>query len=109
MEHMMKVLQQEVDNTNQMILYQEGDSWYAYEHSAYFLASKLSSVSIKKEVWADGYDVVLVKAKVEDPLSPLGTGFELKWAADDKLHFAINEQIAGFSEWKENQLKKFSA
>jgi len=108
MERMMKVLQQEVDNTNQMILYQEGDSWYAYEHSAYLLASK-QSVIVKKEIWADGYDVVLVKAKIEDPLSPLGAGFTLKWAADDTLQFAIDEQLTGFPEWKENQLKKFSA
>ncbi len=109
MERMMKVLQQEVDNTNRMILYQEGDSWYAYEHSAYFLASKLSSVIVKKEILAEGYDVILVKAKVEDPLSPLSTGFTLKWAADDTLQFAIDEPITGFPEWKENQLKKFQA
>lgn len=109
MERMMNVLQHEVDNTNQLILYQEGNTWCAYEHSAYFLASKISSVIIKKEVIGDGYDVILVKAQVEDPLSPLASGVTLKWVADDQLQFVLDENITGFPEWKENQIKQISA
>lgn len=106
MEHMINVLQQEVDNTNQMILYQEGDEWCAYEHSAYYLAEKVSSVILKKEILGDGYDVILVKAQVKDPLSPLVPGVTLKWVADDKLQFIFDGDIDGFPEWKEKQIKQ---
>ena len=29
--------------------------------------------------------------------------------ADDKLQFQIRDRVEGFSEWKENELKKLSA
>ena len=33
----------------------------------------------------------------------------LKLVADDKLQFQIRDRVEGFSEWKENELKKLSA
>ena len=40
------------------------------------------------------------------PLSPTAV---LKLVADDKLQFQIRDRVEGFSEWKENELKKLSA
>ena len=79
------VLPHEVDNPNNVYLYLEGDAWCAYERSAYYLTQMEVSVV---------------------PLSPTAV---LKLVADDKLQFQIRDRVEGFSEWKENELKKLSA
>ena len=84
------VLPHEVDNPNNVYLYLEGDAWCAYERSAYYLTQMEVPVVLKKEVIHDDYDV-------------------LKLVADDKLQFQIRDRVEGFSEWKENELKKLSA
>ena len=57
------------------------------------------------------YDVVLLKAffAVNDMYLPLSPTAVLKLVADDKLQFQIRDRVEGFSEWKENELKKLSA
>ena len=97
------VLPHEVDNPNSVYLYLEGDAWCAYERSAYYL--------LKKEVIRSDYDVVLLKAffAVNDMYLPLSPTAVLKLVADDKLQFQIRDRVEGFSEWKENELKKLSA
>lgn len=96
------VLPHEVDNPNNVYLYLEGDAWCAYERSAYYLT--------QMEVPVD-YDVVLLKAffAVNDMYLPLSPTAVLKLVADDKLQFQIRDRVEGFSEWKENELKKLSA
>lgn len=66
---------------------------------------------LKKEVIHDDYDVVLLKAffAVNDMYLPLSPTAVLKLVADDKLQFQIRDRVEGFSEWKENELKKLSA
>lgn len=105
------VLPHEVDNPNNVYLYLEGDAWCAYERSAYYLTQMKVSVVLKKEVIHDDYDVVLLKAffAVNDMYLPLSPTAVLKLVADDKLQFQIRDRVEGFSEWKENELKKLSA
>lgn len=105
------VLLNEVDNPNSVYMYLEGDTWCAYERSAYYLAEKLASVVIKKEVIGEGYDVVLLKAQflVTDMCLPLSPGVALKSVADDKLQFCLDKRVDGFPEWKRKQLEKLSA
>lgn len=57
-----KVLMNEIDNLHGVYLYLEGDSWCAYERSAYYLAKLNVPVILQKEVIREGYDVVLLKA-----------------------------------------------
>ncbi|MDH6313975.1 hypothetical protein M2137_002768 [Parabacteroides sp. PFB2-10] len=104
------VLLNEVDNPNNVYLYLEGDVWCAYERSAYYLAA-MRSVILGKEVIGGGYDVVLLKAefRVDDMSLPLHPGVSLKLVADDKLQFSMNRSVAGFPEWKRQQLEKLSA
>ena len=98
------VLPHEVDNPNSVYLYLEGDAWCAYERSAYYLTQMEVPVVLKKEV-------VLLKAffAVNDMYLPLSPTAVLKLVADDKLQFQIRDRVEGFSEWKENELKKLSA
>ncbi len=56
-----KVLMNEIDNLHGVYLYLEGDSWCAYERSAYYLAKLNVPVILQKEVIREGYDVVLLK------------------------------------------------
>ena len=93
------VLPHEVDNPNSVYLYLEGDAWCAYERSAYYLTQMEVPV------------VVLLKAffAVNDMYLPLSPTAVLKLVADDKLQFQIRDRVEGFSEWKENELKKLSA
>ena len=71
----------------------------------------VAELRLKKEVIHDDYDVVLLKAffAVNDMYLPLSPTVVLKLVADDKLKFQIRERVEGFSEWKENELKKLSA
>lgn len=105
------VLPHEVDNPNSVYLYLEGDAWCAYERSAYYLTQMEIPVVLKKEVIRSDYDVVLLKAffAVNDMYLPLSPTAVLKLVADDKLQFQIRDRVEGFSEWKENELKKLSA
>ena len=82
-----KVLMNEIDNLHGVYLYLEGDSWCAYERSAYYLAKLNVPVILQKEVIREGYDVVLLKAlfAVDDMCLPLAPKMELKRVADDKL------------------------
>ena len=66
-----KVLMNEIDNLHGVYLYLEGDSWCAYERSAYYLAKLNVPVILQKEVIREGYDVVLLKAlfAVDDTVS----------------------------------------
>ena len=100
------VLPHEVDNPNNVYLYLEGE-----ERSAYYLTQMEVPVVLKKEVIHDDYDVVLLKAffAVNDMYLPLSPTAVLKLVADDKLQFQIRDRVEGFSEWKENELKKLSA
>ena len=68
-----KVLMNEIDNLHGVYLYLEGDSWCAYERSAYYLAKLNVPVILQKEVIREGYDVVLLKAlfAVDDMCLPL--------------------------------------
>ncbi len=99
------VLFHEIDNTNQIIMYLEGDDWCAYERSAYHLATQKPSVNIYREVVGDGYDVVLVKASFTmDELSDILSGLTLKLVADGRLQFVLEEKVNGFPEWKKELL-----
>lgn len=91
--------------------YLEGDSWCAYERSAYYLAKLNVPVILQKEVIREGYDVVLLKAlfAVDDMCLPLAPKMELKRVADDKLQFHMYDDIDGFPEWKASQLNKLPA
>lgn len=79
-----KVLMNEIDNLHGVYLYLEGDSWCAYERSAYYLAKLNVPVILQKEVIREGYDVVLLKAlfAVDDMCLPLAPKMELKRVAD---------------------------
>ncbi|MDL2278866.1 hypothetical protein LJC57_09775 [Parabacteroides sp. OttesenSCG-928-G07] len=107
------VLFNEIDNTNQVIMYLEGNDWCAYERSAYFLAAKKESVVLQKEVVGEGYDVVLLKAyfPMEELDLPLSKGLTLKFVADGRLQFLLEDKVDGghFPEWKKKQLEKMSA
>ena len=98
-----KVLMNEIDNLHGVYLYLEGDSWCAYERSAYYLAKLNVPVILQKEVIREGYDVVLLKAlfAVDDMCLPLAPKTELKRVAYD--------DIDGFPEWKASQLNKLPA
>lgn len=105
------VLLNELDNPNSVYLYLEGDTWCAYERSAYYLAEKVSFVILQKEIIKEGFDVILLKAvfpvdKMNLPLSP---GIALKSVADEQLLFSLDKQVEGFPEWKRKQLEKLSA
>lgn len=106
-----KVLVNEIDNASDVYLYLEGNSWCAYERSAYYLAKLNVPVKLVKEIVHEGYDVVLLKAyfAVDDMCLPLAPKTELRKVADDNLQFRVKECIDGFPEWKNSQLRRFSA
>ena len=60
---------------------------------------------------SDVVGLVLLKAffAVNDMYLSLSPTAVLKLVADDKLQFQIRDRVEGFSEWKENELKKLSA
>ena len=97
-----KVLMNEIDNLHGVYLYLEGDSWCAYERSAYYLAKLNVPVILQKEVIREGYDVVLLKAlfAVDDMCLPLAPKMELKRVADDKLQFHIMTILMVFPNGK---------
>jgi hypothetical protein len=106
-----QVLMNEVDNPDGVYMYLEGDSWCAYERSAYYLSSLRVPVKLEKEVVRGGYDVVLLKAMFKTsemtlPLSPMAL---LKQVSDDKVLFQIKDPARGFSQWKADQLRILSA
>lgn len=105
------VLLNEMDNPNNVYMYLEGETWCAYERSAYYLAEKVSSVMLRKEVVGGGYDVILLKAffPFNEMGLPLSSGMELKSLSDDKIQFCLEEKVGGFPEWKRTQLEKLSA
>lgn len=105
------VLGNEVDNSNAVYLYLEGNEWCAYERSAYYLSFLKAPVRLKKEIIRDGYDVVLMKAcfTLDEISLPLAPKTVLKQVADDKLLFLVDSNIDGFFEWKQSQLNKLPA
>lgn len=59
-----KVLMNEIDNLHGVYLYLEGDSWCAYERSAYYLAKLNVSVILQKEVIREGVRCGFVESTV---------------------------------------------
>lgn len=104
------ILSNEVDNEKYVYLYLEGDTWCAYERSAYYLAMEFPVV-LNKEIVHGGYEVILMKAsfKVDKMQLPLFRKAVLRTVADDRLLFQIPRTIEGFVEWKEQQLKGLPA
>lgn len=97
-----KVLMNEIDNLHGVYLYLEGDSWCAYERSAYYLAKLNVPVILQKEVIRGGVRCGLLKAlfAVDDMCLPLAPKMELKRVADDKLQFHMYDDIDGFPNGK---------
>lgn len=100
------VLGNEIENPDGVYMYLEGDTWCAYERSAYYLASLLVPVKLKKEVIGEGYDVVLMKASLPtDSISiPLAPSVTLEKVADNLLFFRIRKEFDGFYEWKKEKI-----
>lgn len=101
------ILLNEVDNKRYVHLYLEGDTWCAYERSAYYLATMKFPVNLKKEIVHSGYEVVLIKAYIhmEEMRLPLFRSAVLRTIDDKRLLFQIDKPIDGFVAWKEEQLK----
>ena len=104
------ILSNEVDNEKYVYLYLEGDTWCAYERSAYYLAMEFPVV-LNKEIVHGGYEVILMKASfnVDKMQLPLFRTAVLRTVADDRLLFQISRTVEGFVEWKEQQLKGLPA
>ncbi|KKB48709.1 MULTISPECIES: hypothetical protein [Bacteroidales] len=104
------ILLNEVDNEKYVYLYLEGDTWCAYERSAYYLAMEFPVV-LDKEIVHDGYEVILMKASfnVDKMQLPLFRTAVLRTVADDRLLFQISRTVEGFVEWKEQQLRSLPA
>jgi len=104
------ILLNEVDNEKYVYLYLEGDTWCAYERSAYYLAMEFPVV-LDKEIVHDGYEVILMKASfnVDKMQLPLFRTAVLRMVADNRLLFQISRTVEGFVEWKEQQLKGLPA
>ena len=100
-----KVLMNEIDNLHGVYLYLEGDSWCAYERSAYYLAKEFPVV-LNKEIVHDGYEVILMKASfnIDKMRLPLFRSAVLKRVGDDQVLFQIPGRVDGFVEWKAEQL-----
>ena len=99
------ILLNEVDNEKYVYLYLEGDTWCAYERSAYYLAMEFPVV-LDKEIVHDGYEVILMKASfnIDKMRLPLFCSAVLKRVGDDQVLFQIPGRIDGFVEWKAEQL-----
>ncbi len=103
------ILLNEVDNEKYVYLYLEGDTWCAYERSAYYLAMEFPVV-LDKEIVHDGYEVILMKAsfnvdKMQLPcFARLSCG---RWQTT--AFFQISRTVEGFVEWKEQQLRSLPA
>lgn len=104
------ILFNEADNKKYVHLYLEGDTWCAYERSAYYLAMEFP-VILDKEIVHGGYEVILMKASfhIDEMRLPLFRSAVLRTVADDRLLFQIPNTVEGFVEWKEQQLKGLSA
>lgn len=104
------ILLNEVNNKKYVYLYLEGDTWCAYERSAYYLAKEFP-VILDKEIVHGGYEVILMKASfhIDEMQLPLFRTAVLRAVADDRLLFQIPNTVEGFVEWKERQLKGLSA
>ena len=102
-----QILVNEVGNEQSVYLYLEDGHWCAYERSAYYLASLNIPIQLKREVIRDGFDVILLKAKVAVEKLGLSAGdsyIKLKKIGDDNLQLGLSSNIYGFPEWKESQL-----
>lgn len=104
------ILFNEVDNEKYVYLYLEGDTWCAYERSAYYLAMEFPVV-LNKEIVHDGYEVILMKASfdINKMKLPLFSSAVLRTVADDRVLFQISRTIDGFVEWKAEQLNGMPA
>lgn len=100
------ILLNEVDNNRYVHLYLEGDTWCAYERSAYYLAVMDFPVSLDIEIVHDGYEVILMKASfnIAQMRLPLCRSVVLRTVTDDRLLFQIDKPIEGFVEWKGGQI-----
>lgn len=100
------ILLNEVDNKRYVYLYLEGETWCAYERSAYYLAVMNFPVSLDIEVVHDGYEVVLMKASfnIAQMRLPLCRSAVLRTVADDRLLFQLDKLIDGFVKWKRLQI-----
>ena len=105
------ILLNEVDNNRYVHLYLEGDTWCAYERSAYYLAVRDFPVSLDIEVVHDGCEVILMKASfnIDQMRLPLCRSIVLRSVADDRLLFQLDKPITGFVEWKGEQLSGMPA
>lgn len=105
------ILLNEVDNNRYVHLYLEGDTWCAYERSAYYLAVMDFPVSMDIEIVHDGYEVILMKASfnIAQMRLPLCRSVVLRTVADDRLLFQLDKPIDGFIEWKGEQLSGMPA
>lgn len=104
------ILLNEIDNEKYVYLYLEGDTWCAYERSAYYLAKEFP-VKLDREIVHEGYEVILLKASfnMNKMRFPLFRTAVLRTVADDRLLFQIPRTVEGFVEWKEQQLKGMPA
>ncbi|MBC8620150.1 hypothetical protein H8788_20645 [Parabacteroides faecis] len=106
------ILLNEVENNRYVHLYLEGNTWCAYERSAYYLAVMNFPVCLDIEiVHDDGYEVILMKASfnIDQMRLPLCRSTVLRTVADDRLLFQIDKPIEGFVEWKGGQVSRMPA
>lgn len=105
------ILLNEIDNKKYVHLYLEGDTWCAYERSAYYLTLMNFPTNLDIEIVHDGYEVILMKASfnIAQMRLPLCRSVVLRTVADDRLLFQLDKPIDGFIEWKGEQLSGMPA
>jgi hypothetical protein len=105
------ILANEINNRNKIYLYLEGNTWCAYERSAYFLFQLHTPICLHKYIICEGSNVALLKVmfKVSDMQLPLSAKARLELVSDTDLRFGLKEMIGGFPEWKQQQLHVYYA
>lgn len=104
--YMEEILLNEIDNRRYIHLYLVGDTWCAFERSAYYLVAMEFPVNLEEIIYDDCV-VILLKASfaVDEMRLPLSPSVALITMTDDHLCFQMDKKIGGFSEWKDKQLE----
>ena len=87
----LQILAKESYNTNRIYLYEENNSWCAYEQSAYYVNRMISPIHVLKQVYAP-YSIII--SKIELGKSILwNRDWEIVSCSDNEVELAYRPNI----------------
>lgn len=100
MNDMRRILMTEINNKSAIYLYEHGDKWYAYEHSAYhfWLVFKIGRL-----MRMDQYISIVIDSKQDFINLPAMKDLHIGSVANSELKIDCKTTFPGFEQWKDEQ------